>query len=90
MDYTNVPAGNEHPDGHDYQQLLDIYNHLESALVATRAAAVADVGDTPATWGQPTHFTRDGRPDVYERIDGPGRKTVTHVFWANGEGPRGR
>jgi hypothetical protein len=34
MDYTSIPAGNEHPDAHDYQQLLDIYDHLESACAA--------------------------------------------------------
>ncbi len=90
MDYTSLPAGNEHPNSHDYQQLLSIYNHTEAAFSAPQSAAVADVGDTPAEWGRAIHFTRDGRPDVFERIDGPGRKTITHVFWALGEGPRGR
>ena len=93
MDYTNLPAGNEHPDAHDYQQLTTIYNHLESAMMISgggRGNSGADVGDTPATWGRAIHFTRDGRPDVFERIDGPGQKTITHVFWALGEGPRGR
>jgi len=91
MDYTNLPAGNEHPDAHDYQQLGTIYNHLESALSAQQSASsAAEVGDTPATWGRAIHFTRDGRPDVYERIDGPGQRVITHVFWAVGEGPRGR
>lgn len=94
MDYTNLPAGNEHPDFHDYDQLNLIYNHLEAAASTVfgrgAGAAPAEVGDTPASWGRATHFTRDGRPDMFERIDGPGQKTVTHVFWALGEGPRGR
>jgi hypothetical protein len=30
MDYTNLPAGNEHPDAHDYQQLETIYAHSHS------------------------------------------------------------
>ena len=91
MDYTNQPAGNESPDAHDYQQLNTIYNHLESAMTAIfgGASAVADIGDTPETWGRPVNFDRQGRPNIYERIDGPGRKTVTHVTWAIGEGPRG-
>ena len=91
MDYTNLPAGNEHPDAHDYQQLLDIYNHTEAAasIGGGRGSSGADVGDTPAEWGRAIHFLRDGRPDVFERIDGPGMKTITHVFWALGEGPRG-
>lgn len=92
MDYTNLPASNQHPNAHDYQQLLDIYNHVESAFGLPQSAAAPAVapGDTPAEWGRATHFTSDGRPDQFERIDGPGRKTITHVFWAIGEGPRGR
>jgi hypothetical protein len=39
------------------------------------------VGDTPATWGRPIHFDRQGRPDYFERIDAPGQRTITHVFW---------
>lgn len=91
MDYTNVPAGNEHPDAHDYEQLLTIYNHAESAAMVVGGpgnSAGADVGDTPAEWGRAVHFMKDGRPDVFERMDGPGRKTLTHVYWAIGEGPR--
>jgi hypothetical protein len=94
MDYTNLPAGNEHPDTHDYQQLTLIYNHFENAMSSTfggnGAAGVAEIGDSPAEWGRAVHFDRQGRPDYFERIDGPGRKTVTHVLWAIGEGPRGR
>jgi hypothetical protein len=93
MDYTNNPATNQHPNAHDYEQLLTIYNHQESAMTiggAGGAAAGADVGDTPAEWGRAVQFDRYGRPTHFERIDGPGRKTITHVFWAIGEGPRGR
>ena len=92
MDYTNLPAGNEHPDAHDYQQLLSIYNHTESPAALPSgggASAGAESGDTPAEWGRAIHFTRDGRPDVFEKMEGQGRK-VTHVFWAIGEGPKGR
>lgn len=94
MDYTNVPAGNEHPDAHDYEQLATIYSHTHSsaASAATTAAAPSslDGGNSPAEWGQPAHFTRDGRPDVYVRDLAPGQRLITHVFWAMGEGPRGR
>ena len=92
MDYTNIPAGNEHPDAHDYEQLLLIYNHLESGMTAGgrgQSGLGVDSGDTPAEWGRAVHFDRQGRPDYFERIDAPGHKTVTHVFWAVGEGPRG-
>ena len=92
MDYSNNPLPNQHPNAHDYEQLATIYQHLDTSTTigAATTAAVADVGDSPATWGRPIKFDRQGRPNVYERIDGPGRTTVTHVFWAVGEGPRGR
>ena len=93
MDYTNNPSTNQHPNAHDYEQLATIYAHLDTSTTisaATAGAAVADIGDTPATWGRPIHFDALGRPNVYERQDGGGRTTVTHVIWAVGEGPRGR
>ena len=92
MDYTNDPSTNQHPNAHDFEQLATIYQHLDTTttISARTAATVADVGDGPATWGRPIRFDRQGRPDVYERFDGPGRSTLTHVIWAVGEGPRGR
>lgn len=93
MEYTNNPVGNEHPDAHDYQQLATIYGHADAAFSAAGAgndtAATEDVGDTPATWGRAIGYDKQGRPNVFERIDGPGKKTITHVYWAIGEGPRG-
>ena len=88
MDYTNNPAGNEHPNAHDYQQLLTVYNHIESAMVAQQGPASNESGETPAEWGRAVRFDRQGRPNVFERDEGQGRKVVTHVFWAIGEGPR--
>lgn len=92
MDYTSAPGGNEHPDQHDYDQLLAIYDHLETGAAMPSASATTEVepGDTPAAWGRAIHVDKQGRPDVFERIDGPGQKTITHVLWAIGEGPRGR
>ncbi len=45
-------------------------------------------GDSPAEWGRAIRFDAQGRPDVYEKVLGPGQKVLTHVFWAIGEGPR--
>lgn len=96
MDYTNNPSTNQHPNQHDYDQLASIYQHLDSSTTISatvgrsRGSDVAEIGDTPATWGRAVRFRKDGRPDMYMRLDGPGRFTVTHVFWARGEGPRGR
>jgi len=83
------PPSNEHPNSHDYDQLLSIYNHVESAMVAQQGPASDLAGETPAEWGRAVRFDRLGRPNVFERAEGPGRKVVTHVFWAIGEGPRG-
>jgi hypothetical protein len=90
MDYTSLPGGNEHPDAHDYEQLLSIYNHTESgsSLPSSASAAVGDSGDTPAEWGRAVHFDRQGRPDYFVQDLGGGNRKITHVFWAIGEGPR--
>lgn len=95
MDYTNDPTGNagtngtldnEHPNAHDYDELNTIYSHLDStttvAFRANAAGAFPDTGSTPREWGRAVRFDSRGRPDMFERVDGPGLKTITHVFWA--------
>ena len=90
MDYSNDPSTNQHPNAHDYEQLLAIYNHQELAASVSPAAASSgvEVGDTPGEWGRAVHLDGHGRPDVFERAEAGGGKTITHVFWAIGEGPR--
>ena len=93
MDYTNNPESNQHPNEHDYDQLLSIYSHLDNTNTVSQGQAAmpmpasADIGLSPKSWGRPIHFRRDGRPDTYARLDGPGRMTITHVFWVPGMGP---
>ena len=95
MDYTNDPTGaagtngslnNEHPNAHDYDELNTIYGHLDStttvAFRANAAGSFGEPGDTPREWGRAIHRDGRGRPDMFERVDGPGAKTITHVFWA--------
>src|SRR5687768_3969876 len=83
MDYTNDPDGgaggvsnndpsNEHPNSHDFSQLLQIYNHTHRASSAVvpqgndnRGADVAD-DDRPSTWGKLVRSSRDGRVQVFE------------------------
>lgn len=95
MDYTRWPAGNEHPDQHDYDQLAVIYNHLEpvsssssqSARGQGQAAGVdpallqSESGDTPVEWGRAVDYTADGRPHVFVEQVSPTVRKVTHVFW---------
>ena len=46
-------------------------------------------GDSPAEWGRSIHLDGAGRPDVFVQDLGGGRKKITHVIWAIGEGPKG-
>lgn len=97
MDYTNTPAGNEHPNLHDYEQLELIYNHSEinTTMVgpgkskASAPALGAIGGDTPAEWGRAVDTDAQGRPHYFVQDLGGGKRKITHVFWAIGEGPRG-
>lgn len=92
MDYTNNPSSNQHPNAHDYEQLLAVYNHVDSAMAVMKgsALAAAEGGDTPKEWGRATKADRLGRPIEFVRVLSPTDKVVTHVTWAIGEGPRGR
>lgn len=90
MEYTSQPQGNEHPDAHDYQQLDIIYSHSHSGSASALPSSANDGGNSPAEWGRPVSFLRDGRPNVYVREVQPGVRIVTHVTWAIGEGPPGR
>lgn len=90
MDYTRNPQGNEGPDAHDFEELLAIYDHLESSMSINggTVAGASEPGETPADWGRPVHFDRQGRPDYFVQDLGQGQKKITHVLWAMGEGPR--
>lgn len=99
MDYTNDPDGgpggasnndpsNEHPNSHDMQQLVSIYNHSHAASIAPALVGEAEGGESPGQWGRLTRTTRNNRSQTYELDLGNGRKKVTHVFWADPEGDR--
>jgi len=90
MDYTRDPSTNQHPNQHDYDELVEIYTHLDSTT--TLSAAVASPapspiggpapGESPATWGRAVAFTADGRGRVYHLDIGAGRSLTTFVLWA--------
>lgn len=95
QDYTNNPKGppsNEHPNAHDYDQLLLIYNHLENATVASRSrgAAATEIGHELKDLGRAVDVDSRGRPIKFVRNISRTETVVTHVTWAMGEGPRGR
>jgi len=94
MDYTNDPNGggsygpsNERPNGHDYDQLVTIYSHLDNVSTVGSFAAVSgqDSANEPENWGQLIRSSRNGRVQIYELDLGRGRRIFTHVFWADPE-----
>lgn len=88
MDYTSDPDGppsNEHPNQHDYDQIASIYGHVDSfSTVGSTSAAQGANADVHRQdqWGQARRYDSRGRPSVYERDFGGGRKVVTFVIWA--------
>jgi hypothetical protein len=91
---------NEHPNKHDYDELNAIYNHDDGFTTATAStnfgvrqvgkappASAAGSGDSPAEWGRAIHNDGQGRPDVFLKDLGAGKKVLTHVYWAIGKGP---
>jgi hypothetical protein len=103
MDYTNDPDGgaggyssndpsNEHPNAHDFEQLLTIYGHTDSFNTSTSTGAAGAAAPSvkarrpeAAQWGQLVRTSPDNRVQTYEKDLGNGNRLVTHVFWANPE-----
>lgn len=92
MDYTSNPDSNQHPNNHDFQQLSDIYAHLDSGGSSggncngnnPNCNGNNGIGNSdfnhPSEWGQLVHS--HGQSAVYERDFGNGNRMITHVFWA--------
>ncbi|HYJ82976.1 MAG TPA: hypothetical protein VEW26_09075 [Allosphingosinicella sp.] len=80
MEPTNSPAGNEHPDQHDYDQLLAIYDHVDMA--AGLPGSGEALGPSRPEWGRAVGRDAQGRANVFERDLGNGEKVVTRVTWA--------
>ncbi|HYI41567.1 MAG TPA: hypothetical protein VE053_14745 [Allosphingosinicella sp.] len=83
MEYTNVPAGNEHPDQHDYDQIASIYSHVHAASNLPGAGFnslepnAAPLGNTRESWGNQVGHHR------FERDLGQGRKVITDVLFVD-------
>ena len=102
MDYTDDPDGgaggasatdpsNEHPNQHDYDQLVTIYTHTDgyatlSAIVNKLAAGLntnskEEVADSDDDWGREVGRDSKGRANRFEKDLGKNGKKITHVFW---------
>jgi len=83
MDYDRA-LDNQHPNAHDYDQLDQIYAHLDS----TSTVGATSLGLAGSEDGQPVLVTRDDRivnSVITERFE-DGTLRITHVTWAL-EGP---
>ena len=93
MDYTNDPSTNQHPNSHDYDQLVSIYSHLDStttiSAATARSAAGDDASNDPNSWGTLMRQSANGRISVYERVNADGTRVITHVFWTEEAAARG-
>jgi hypothetical protein len=100
MDYTNDPSTNQHPNQHDYDQLVAIYTHLDSTTTVGQALpngngqgvgpmppAMQDLDlEGPGQWGKVVRGSRAQGFTVHELDFGGGHKVVTFVTWAKGSG----
>jgi len=80
MDYTNSPGTNQHPNQHDYDQLVTIYgsgSHLDSTTTVGAASAPGRAPATGSPFGQPpapgSPFGDEGpdNPEDFGRPLGP-------------------
>lgn len=91
MDYTDDPDGppsNEHPNQHDFEQLISIYSHLDAtAQESTQSGGSGSSNgsdlDAPEQWGLIARRDGKGNPSLYVRNLGNGQKLLTFVIWAD-------
>ena len=90
MDYTNDPSTNQHPNQHDYDELVTIYSHLDSTTTIQFAKemppAMNDIDfKGPGQWGKLIDQSENGRHMLFELDFGGGFKVFTFVTWADPE-----
>jgi hypothetical protein len=78
MDYTSNPGTNQHPNTHDYQELVTIYSHLDSTT--TVGAVVQTAGAN--SWGKLVSYSASSHSSIYRLDLGNGQSVLTHVLWA--------
>jgi hypothetical protein len=85
MDYTNDPSTNQHPNQHDYDELVTIYSHLDSFTTVGMAAPTKGhaVGNSRSSWGHLVAASKGGAEEMFIRDFGNGNKVVTFVYYAS-------
>jgi len=81
MDYTNDPSTNQHPNKHDYDELVTIYSHLDST---TTVGAVASASQAQSENAAPIAVERSDRISDSTIVEtfADGSRRVTHITWA--------
>jgi hypothetical protein len=81
MDYTNDPSTNQHPNRHDYDELVTIYSHLDSF---TTVGATAPTGAAHADNAVPIAVERSDRisSSTITETFADSSKRVTYIIWA--------
>lgn len=84
MDYTNDPSTNQHPNQHDYDELVTIYSHLDTTTTvgASAPSRHPQVGNDEASWGHRVEGSRAAGHATYVRDFGGGESVITFVTWA--------
>ena len=84
MDYTSNPGTNQHPNGHDYEELESIYAHFDSVTTLKQSLFAGNPNqgtfDSPQEWGR--QLKRGDRTALFERNIGVDRKVFTFVIYA--------
>jgi len=90
MDYTSDPTTNQHPNQHDYEELVAIYSHLDSTTTVSAASAASGVPaaasrgnlNSRAEWGRKIRESRSGKLELWVRGFGNGNRVFTFVIEA--------
>ncbi len=85
MDYTNDPSTNQHPNKHDYDELVTIYSHLDSFSTVGQSVRShrSPATDSPASWGTRVRGSASRGVSTYVRDLGHGEMIVSFVIWAS-------
>jgi hypothetical protein len=79
MDYTNDPSTNQHPNQHDYDELVLIYTHLDTT---TTVGSLTNGYGNASGWGELVSSSARNHSSIYRLDLGNGQSVLTHVIWA--------
>lgn len=81
MDYTNDPSTNQHPNQHDYDELVTIYSHLDSTTTVgavARASQAQSENASPVAVERSDHLSSSTITETFA----DGSKRATYIVWA--------